>query len=405
MPFFDFEDVVDNIVNEVFLDKQDDDGVYNYERLPKNFLKLALVSRSFLNPVRRSIYRDVRVEGTERFLLLTGQLRFSPQLAKFVKSASLISNCLQFHHIDGIDEGPGWEPRSVSVISLRWFLDVCPQLTQLSISGGDFLLALSSQTPKTIKLTDITLLGCSRCNLSGQTLSCTDDLAAGWLKNIVAFPRLKELDISEFQIGGPGLDAVYGIPSRSSVCTGLAISNMNRRTVPNGLKTLLRSMPTLAELVLDGIAMRLGELKNCLKFVAGTLTLLTITDYHSTEDNAQPWENDAVAVLTQLKTLSLNGVPVTPPFFDTLPPRLEHLRFSGEALTRLPAPAFAAWLRRKDFPLRGVLKKLEVVGQLRANTLNRGPEASNKQVAELAQLCRALGIEWIHKRDRHEDLF
>lgn len=364
------------------------------------------MSRSFLNPVRRSIYRDVRVEGTERFLLLTGQLRFSPQLAKFVKSASLVSNCMQSHHIDGgIDEGPGWEPRSVSVISLRWFLDACPQLTQLSIYGGDFLLALSSQTPQTIKLTDITLLGCSRCNLSGQTLSCTDDLAAGWLKNIIAFPRLKELDISEFQIGGPGLDAVYRIPSRSSVCTGLAISNMNRRTVPNGLKTLLRSMPALAELVLDGISMRLGELKNCLKIVAGTLTLLTISDYHSTEDNAQPWENDAVAVLTQLKTLSLNGVPVTPPFFDTLPPRLEHLRFSGKALTRLPAPAFAAWLRQKEFPLRGVLKKLEVVGQLRANNLNRGPEASDKQVAELAQLCRALGIEWIHKRDRYEDFF
>lgn len=35
MPFFDFEDVVDNIVDEVFLDKQDDDGVYNYEHLPK----------------------------------------------------------------------------------------------------------------------------------------------------------------------------------------------------------------------------------------------------------------------------------------------------------------------------------------------------------------------------------
>jgi hypothetical protein len=87
-----------------------------------------------------------------------------------------------------------------------------------------------------------------------------------------------------------------------------------------------------------------------------------------------------VAVLPYLKTLFLNGVPVTPPFFDVLPPRLEHLRFSGNALTRLPAPAFAAWLRRKVFPLRGVLKKLEVVGQLRVNTVNHGPNASDKQL-------------------------
>jgi hypothetical protein len=35
MGFWDFEDVVENIIDEVFLDKQRDDGAYDYESLPK----------------------------------------------------------------------------------------------------------------------------------------------------------------------------------------------------------------------------------------------------------------------------------------------------------------------------------------------------------------------------------
>ncbi|KAJ6531204.1 hypothetical protein B0H19DRAFT_1190747 [Mycena capillaripes] len=405
MSFWNFDDVVENIVDEVFLDKQDEDGVYDYERLPKNFLKLALVSRIFLNPVRRNLYRDMRVEGTERFLLLTGQLRFSPHLAKFVKSASLASNCLQRTLIDGDDEdNVGWEPRSVSVTALRWFLEACPQLARLELFGGDFLSALVAQDRKSVKLTDITLMGCSRCDPQHPT-SCTAGLGRGWLKNIVTFPRLKELDITEFHIGGPS-DAVQGVERGSSVCTGLSISNMNKRTTSSSLKTLLRSMPALKELVLDALQpMPQGELKNCLKIAAGTLTLLTITDYHSTEDRPQPRDNDTVADLHQLRTLALNGVPVTPPFLDALPPRLEHLRLSRQALTFLPVPALIKWLRLKPFPLRGVLKKLEMLGELRANARPRGPKASNAQVAEIAQLCGTLGIEWIHSADPYGGVF
>ncbi|KAF7337925.1 hypothetical protein MVEN_02015700 [Mycena venus] len=234
-----------------------------------------------------------------------------------------------------------------------------------------------------------------------------DDLSAGWLKNIVAFPRLKELDMSEIQIGGPGsLDPTRGIPSGSSMCTGLSVSNMNRRTTPAALKTLFRSMPALAELVLDGLnSMPTGELKQCLKIVAGTLTLLTITDYYSTEDNPQPWENNTVADLPRLKILSLNGVPATPPLLNALPPRLEHLRLSRGALVRLPAPIFAAWLRREQLSLRGVLKKLEIVGSLRASPAKRGSKASARQVAELARLCHSLGIEWIYRPDGYVNFF
>ncbi|KAJ7685613.1 hypothetical protein DFH06DRAFT_1158956 [Mycena polygramma] len=406
MPFWDFEDVVENIVDEFFLDKLRDDGAYDYERLPENFVKLALVSRKFLNPVRRNLYRDLRIEGTERFLLLTGQLRFSPHLAKFVKSASLVSNCLQSTTIDGgfSDDSPGWESWAVSVTALRWFLDACPQLNTLDVSGGDFLLSLAAQDSKAIKLTEVTLMGCSRCNPQDPD-SCMADLGRGWLKNIVTFPQLKELDISEINIGGPS-DATLGVKSGSSVCTGLSISNMNRTTTPSALKNLLRSMPALKELVLDGLRpMPKGELQQCLKVVAGTLTLLTITDYHSTEESPQPWENDTVAVLRQLRTLSLNGVPVTPPFLEALPPRLEHLRLSRQALSSLPVPVWAAWLRREKFPLRGVLKKLQLLGELKGDTRKGGLKASDAQLAELAQLCGPLGIEWSYTRDEYEGFF
>ncbi|KAJ7172014.1 hypothetical protein C8R46DRAFT_894751 [Mycena filopes] len=403
MPFVDFEDVVQNIVDEVYLDKQDEDGVYRYECLPKNFLKLALVSRNFLNPVRRNLYRDLRVEGTERFLLLTGQLRFSPHLAKFVQSANLVSNCLQGTHIDSVgglpydEDHPGYEPRSVSATALRWFFDACPQLTRLDLTGGDFILALSKQDPKSVRLTDLTLLGCSRCSRGAPT-ECTQDLPLGWLKPIVTFPRLKELDITSFDIGARE-DVTFGIKSASSPCTGLSISNMNHPTTPKGLTTLMRSMPKLQELVLDGIQpMPRGALKKCLQLAASTLTLLTITDYHSEEGHLQPWENDAVAGLAKLKTLSLNGVPVTPPFLDALPPRLEHLRLSRLGVTLLPVPVLAAWLRTR-FSHHGVLKKLELIGELRANNVKQGPKASPAQVAELTQLCGGLGVEFVYKAD------
>ncbi|KAF7363905.1 hypothetical protein MSAN_01048500 [Mycena sanguinolenta] len=246
-------------------------------------------------------------------------------------------------------------------------------------------------------MSDITIMGCSRCK-TPDSPSCTDALVGGWLKNIVAFPRLKELDITDIRIGGPGYAvATRGIPNSSSVCTGLSISNMNHSTYADGLETLLRSMSALAELVLDGVIMPRGELKNCIGIVAGTLRLLTINDYYSTENNPQPWEDDTVAGLHQLKILSLNGVPVTPPLLGMLPPRLEHLRLSRTALARLPAPILAAWLRRERFPLRGVLKKFEVIGQLRRGGVKSGLQASAKQVAEISRLCGALGIEWIYK--------
>ncbi|KAJ6502053.1 hypothetical protein C8R45DRAFT_1091956 [Mycena sanguinolenta] len=384
---FQFEDVVENIVDEVFLDKIDEDGAYGNERLPKNFLKLALVSRNFLRPVRRNLYSNVRIEGTERFLLLTGQLRFTPHLSIFVKTASISSI--------GADNR---ERRCIAMVSRRM-----SAVDGAKVSGGDFLYALASQMPHTIKLTDISIVGCSRCSTT-DSFSCTEALTGGWLKNIVAFPRLKELDITRIPIGGPG--ATRGIPNSSSVCTGLSISNMNQCTYADGLKTLLRSMSALAELVLDGVTLiPHGQLKNCVSIVAGTLTLLTINDYYSTEDKPQPWEDDTIADLHQLKTLCLNGVPVTPTLLDMLPPRLKHLRLSRTALTRLPAPILAAWLRRRRFPLRGVLKKIEVIGELRRDSVKRGPKASAKQVAELSGLCGALGIEWIYKPNIFSDFF
>ncbi|KAJ7735264.1 hypothetical protein DFH07DRAFT_113361 [Mycena maculata] len=406
MPFPNIEDIIENIVEQVFLDRRRADGVYDYESLPENFIKLALVSRNFLDPVRRNLYGDLRVEGPERFLLLTGQLRFSPHLAKYVKSASLRSSCSESPHIDGYyahTPGAG-EPRIVSSTAFRWFLEACPQLTGLTFIGGNFLWALSVQKPETIKLTDILMRGCSRCNAQG----CTMELGRGWLKSIVTFPCLRELDISELPLADGPRDPTADMGIGSSACTGLSISNMNKPTSPTVLMTLFRAMPSLKELVLDGLQpMARGRLKKCLSIAAPTLTLLTITDYHSEEGHPEPWENNTVAALRELKTLSFNGVPVTLPFFDMLPPRLEHLRFSGVTLTFLPAPALASWLRRDRFPLRGILKKLEVVGELRTDSVGSAPKpkASDDQVAEIAELCCGLGIEWIYQPNRYAGAF
>ncbi|KAJ7735266.1 hypothetical protein DFH07DRAFT_1065084 [Mycena maculata] len=407
MPFPNIEDIVEHIVDQVFLDKIDVEGVYDHERLPKNFLKLALVSRNFLNPVRSNLYGTLRIDGPERFLLLTGQLRFSPHLAKYVKSASLTSSCSERTHIDGYEaDTPGdGVPQIVSSTAFRWFLDTCPQLTGLTFIGGDFLWALSVQKPETIKLTDILMRGCRHCDPQSPD-RCTMELSRGWLKSIVAFPRLKELDISDLPLRDGPRDPTLGIQSGSSVCTGLTISNMNMPTSARVLMTLFRSMSSLKELVLDGLRpLARGQLKQCLSIVAPTLTLLTITDYYSQPGHPQPWENDAVGALRELKTLSFNGVPVTAPFFDNVPPRLEHLRLSRTTLTFLPATAIAAWLRREQFPHRGILKKLEVVGELRADGGRNGRKATNAQVAELAKLCRGLQIEWIHQPDMYAGMF
>ncbi|KAJ7217036.1 hypothetical protein GGX14DRAFT_601812 [Mycena pura] len=406
MPFVNFEDVIENIVDQVFLDKTDEDGVYDWERLPKNFLKMALVSRTFLNPVRCNVYSHLRVEGPERFMLITGQLRFSPHLANLVKRATLSSTCFQRTHIDEGKYGDtpgGWEPRTVSATALSWFLNACPGLTMLDL-GSDFMWALSVQDPKTIKLTDISLRGCYRCPPESP-VRCTSELRRGWLKQIVAFPRLKELDISDLSIDdGPATNATWGITRNSSVCTGLSICNMNNPTSKRGLSTLLRSMPSLSELVLDGIMpMPQGELKKCLDIPARTLTLLTITEYHSFEGDPQLWEDDTISPLRQLKTLALNGVHITSKILDILPPRLELLRFAGLSATLLPVPVLAAWLRRTPFPLPA-LKSLSILGELRADGATRGPKASKAQIAELARLCRGLGIEWSYKRHDHEEL-
>lgn len=141
------------------------------------------------------------------------------------------------------------------------------------------------------------------------------------------------------------------------------------------------------------------SIRKCLSTVASTLTLLVITDYHYNYGGPQPWENSTISDLNQLKTLVFNGVPVTAPLLAILPRRIEHLRFSGATLKSLPAPEIAKWLRTNPFPHRGVLKKLEVVGELRANYNGtmRILKTTDSRVEDIAKRCGVLGIEWVHE--------
>ncbi|KAJ7280334.1 hypothetical protein C8J57DRAFT_123722 [Mycena rebaudengoi] len=227
------------------------------------------------------------------------------------------------------------------------------------------------------RLTDIGLHACNHCRRD-----CIKLLPRGWLRHI-SFASPKRFGHQPVWDGWP-CDPTFELPRVSSSCSSLDISCMNITVSPDGLSTLLKSMVSLKELGLDVFdrCMPHGAPKKCLANVASTLTLLALTDYHSSEMHPQPWENNTVSVLQQLKTLLFNGAPVTGPLFDMLPPWLEHLRFAGTTVNLLPAPTITARLRRERFPLRGILKKLEFVRDMRANDTKRGPTASDAQVAE-----------------------
>ncbi|KAK4699928.1 hypothetical protein P7C70_g6327, partial [Phenoliferia sp. Uapishka_3] len=61
---------------------------------PRHFLDLAFVSTSFAAAVQLCIYEHLKVNGRDRFLYLTGQLRVSPQLGALVRHAYLRGTCL-----------------------------------------------------------------------------------------------------------------------------------------------------------------------------------------------------------------------------------------------------------------------------------------------------------------------
>ncbi|KAJ7766742.1 hypothetical protein B0H16DRAFT_1882767 [Mycena metata] len=390
------EDILENILAQVYqsiVAEGERDGIAEAVR-KNNFFKLALVSRNFVTPVRRNFYRNLRVEGTERFLLLTAQLRLSPHLAKLIKCATLVSNCGQHTHIDGGPSPrhrPGSKSMSVSATVLGLFLKACPQLRRLCIYGGDFLWALVNQIPTTIQLTSICTLGCP-CQLTRE--SCMIHLQHGWLQNIVAFPHLEKLEITELDLD-KDRNSTLGIPSSSSACTSLTVWNTSGLTSLDDLEPLIRSMPTLQELVLGLSLLPLppGKLKRCLGLAASTLTRLKLSGSGRLDQRLQPWDNDAVAMLPQLKSLHLGGVALTSSFFDGLPARLEFLRLEQLAVQYVSTSALAGWLRREPFPHRGVLKKIELVGRLWVDVA-KGIKASNAQVLELEELCRGLGIEW-----------
>ncbi|KAJ6531616.1 hypothetical protein DFH09DRAFT_137920 [Mycena vulgaris] len=393
--FLDVEDIIEHVVHQLFLEERDDERGFGPGHLSKAVIHLALVSRKFLTPVRRNLYADLQILGPEQFLLLIGQLRVSPHLAKFVKHAWLYSGCSARTELYG---NPDRDPKSVSSSALKCFLDACPQLNGLDIEGGDYLIALSSlEVVVSASGSRLGRIGLRKCDgLSSVNLSCTASLGRGWLKYILTLSGLKELDITDYALDGP-YDPAYGILEQSSI-SSLRISCQYAPTSSFILTALLRSMHMLQELILDGMKpMPPGELKKCLDVVAPTLTFLSLTDYKTDEYWPQPWEDNTISGLHHLRELRLCGVPATASLLDMLPPRLEYITFSKNTMKFLPAPEIGSWLRRQPFPLGCVLKSLEFAGDFRANGVRGGPQASDSQVAELAHLCDALGIEWKHQ--------
>ncbi|KAJ7073945.1 hypothetical protein C8F01DRAFT_1098765 [Mycena amicta] len=390
------EDVVENIVGHAFSDRQDEDGVYNYEALPKRFLGFALVSRTFVNPVRRCLYGELLIEGPERFLLLTGQLRFAPHLAKFVKAAELKSACHARNFDDTLpyfQQAPGQDdPRPMSSLALKWFLDACPQLTRLNVNGGDFLWPLSVQDPKLVRLTHIPIYGCFRCDHRDPSGCWSVMKRGGWLKNILAFPNLVELEVDNIELSGGDDDPTLGVPSGSSVGTELTASVLQKWTALHSLETLLRAMPRVKELVLDGLTSTTpAELKKCIGIVADTLTLLAINTYPGLCRVPMHLDDSFFAKLRCLEQLALNNVSVSPSILSSLPPKLRLLRFSG-AVTSFSAPALVKWLQTSPFRLPA-LKELFILGELPQDAKPLSPPASEVQKEEISRLCQRLGVD------------
>ncbi|KAJ7461565.1 hypothetical protein FB451DRAFT_485685 [Mycena latifolia] len=186
MSFWDVEDIIDQLIDQLFLREADENGVHS-GRLSK-FIELALVSRRFLNPVRRNAYANLWIQGPEELLLLTGQLHVSPHLAKFVKHARLYSDCSGFYRFSERNS------RSVSSSALKCFLDACPQLDSLVIDGGNYLVALSSLeiVQSAGQLKNIALRRCSNCGRMSLA-RCTVHLRRGWLDNILYLSSARRL--------------------------------------------------------------------------------------------------------------------------------------------------------------------------------------------------------------------
>nr|GAT58144.1 predicted protein [Mycena chlorophos] len=398
------EDIVENIVEHAFLDREDEEGVINNEALPKRFVTFALVSRSFVNPVRRCLYGDLTIEGPDRFLLLTGQLRFSPQLAKFVKEATLRSACqaasLEGDHAPMFLQTPGQdEPRTMSALALKWFLDACPQLTRLYVYGGDFAWPLTRQDPKGVKLTHVHVVGCFRCRGDGPG-TCWNGLRhGGWLKNVLAFPKLVELEVDHIDFRGGNDDPTKGLAGSTSVATELTMSLLQQRVAPHSLGTLLRAMPKLRELALDGLTeITPEELKICFDIVAKGLTLFSVAAYSHMRREALMLDDSFFNKATDLEQLALNDILLTPTILDHLPPKLKLLRFSGAAVGSLDAPAIIKWLKSKPFPLPA-LKDLTIYGELHDRPMFGWKPATDGQKSEISELCSQKGIKLYLAKD------
>ncbi|KAF7295593.1 hypothetical protein MIND_01099400 [Mycena indigotica] len=391
------EDIVENIVDHAFSDRQDENGVYNDEALPKRFIGFALVNRSFVNPIRRCLYGDLTLEGPERFLLLTGQLRFSPHLAKFVKRASLRSACQARelddtlpHYMQAPDQD---QPRPMSTLALKWFLDACPQLTRLSLFGGDFISALARQKAEDVRLTHVNLSGCFRCRQGG----CWDALNGGWLRSILAFPRLVEIDVDHIDFGGGDDDPIIGghLPNArtpSSVATELSLGVLQREVVARSLIAILRLMPRVKELVLDGLTtMTSAELKKCIDIAAPTLTLLSINGYANLRPTPMHLNDAFFANCRRLEQLALNDVSILPSVLNALPRALRLLRLSKAAVQSLSADFIIKWLKANPFPLPG-LKELFIFGDLQV-------PSTAEQTEEIKRLCKQKNIDLTFRKE------
>ncbi|EJD45590.1 hypothetical protein AURDEDRAFT_165448 [Auricularia subglabra TFB-10046 SS5] len=386
-------ELIETIVDHAFNDKMRDDGAWDETgSLPKEFLRLATVSKAFVYPVRRALYESLRIEGGERFLLLVGQLRFCPQLAHFVRTAHMTSTCHQLTYIDGSGYGSREPTRFLlSDLPVVWFLDACPNLRQLVVTGPDFIPALASLPVARCKgvrrIKSVEFIHCDH-------QECDALLPARWLAPILAYPALEELELCQYRLGHKK-DPLKGPLRGQSTCKMLTLVNLTTRLTTQSVVSLVAAMPRLEHFHLEAAPLPSGGLHASLFPATNTLKELVLIDHYGEVNGPDAWEVDVVASLPNLEVLAILQIPVRPTLFKHLPPKLRHLKLS--CLDLLPAPLIVAWLKgRFDIPR---LRLLETSGPLKRAVglgVDGNGRATPEQMDEIRSLCAARGIKWDH---------
>lgn len=345
---------------------------------PSDLVRLATVSRAFVEPVRRNLYRRVRVNGAERFYFLVGRLEVCPHLAEYVQQVNLRSTCEVERSRDeaygGFDVGPQ---------ALRMLLQACPNLYAIDATGPDFLEGLkdASVVKAAPRIRQLHLQACSHgepCLHRGGIYR-----HASILHQVSQWPSLQRIGLSGLPLNRRSLE---GLPQGASSITEMAIVSRDQVTGPH-LSLLLHAPRVLRKLHLE-FQLSPNHLASLLTHLGPTLVELVLC----TTNNSVPavWLLGLVP-LKVLETLTLKGGSFADLVPVEIPPTVRRLSLSGTSVT---AGGVMRYLQ--SLPDEPVLKRLsyDARGRSRGLALPASVWGTPSEFDRIHDFCREKGISW-----------